>query len=67
MYQDESELLQARVTRLEAENKQLKNMMLFIIDTLKKIKNIDLDIDDNIITLRDRTGKLVRTRLPESS
>ncbi len=56
MYQAENTLLLARVTRLEADSKQCNKMQEFIIDILKKVKGIELEIDDSMITLRDSTG-----------
>ena len=67
MYRDENDLLQARVKRLEIENRNLNNALILVIDILKKNKNIELQIDEHTVTLRDGTGTLVsRLRKPDS-
>lgn len=67
MYQEENNLLLARVKRLEIENKNLNNAIVLVIDILKKNKNIDLQIDEHTVTLRDGNGTLVsRLRKPDS-
>jgi cell division protein FtsB len=53
MYQQENELLQDRVERLEVDNKHLNKMMELIIDTLARVKGIKLEIEDSVVTLRD--------------
>ncbi|SRR5258708_6853726 len=63
MYHDENELLLSRVTRLEADNRHLHDMQDFVIDTLAKVKNIMLSIDDSMITMRDGTAPPVVRRL----
>lgn len=56
----ENELLRGRVQRLEAENKQQGKVMQLIITTLKKVYQIDLDIDEDAITLRNANGHIRR-------
>ena len=63
MYHDENELLLSRVSRVEADNKHLHDMLDFVIDTLAKVKNITLSIDDSIITMREGTAPPVVRRL----
>ena len=53
----ENKLLQDRIIHLESDNKRLKHAMKLIVDTLKKTHRIDLEIDDEMITLRNHTGK----------
>lgn len=50
---DENEVLQSRVKRLETENKRLSNLMLLIIAALRKTRGIELEVDEDMITLRD--------------
>ncbi len=52
----ENDLLQSRVKRLEAENKRLNNLMALIIAALKNINGITLEINEDMITLRDASG-----------
>ena len=56
----ENELLRGRVQRLEAENKQQAKVMQLIVTTLRKIYSIELDIDDDVITLRSSNGNISR-------
>lgn len=49
---DENELLQARVKRVEQENRRLDKLMQLIVVTLKKTQNIDLEIDDDVVILK---------------
>jgi uncharacterized protein YlxW (UPF0749 family) len=53
---DENELLQSQVKRLEEEVKRLKNLFQLVVVMLKKTKNIELEIEDDMVTLRDATG-----------
>jgi hypothetical protein len=55
--EDENKLLTDRFNRLEMDNKELHKTLKLIVLALKKTYNIELDIDDGIITLRDQTGK----------
>ena len=52
----ENDLLQSRVKRLETENKRLNNLTLLIITSLKKMRGINLEINEDIITFRDAAG-----------
>lgn len=62
---DENELLQARVMRVERENKRLQDLIQLLIEMLKKTQQIDLDIDGEIITLRSPSGTHI-SRIPQS-
>lgn len=53
---DENELLQSRLKRLEADNKRLSSQLRLVIDMLKKIHSIDMDINDDMVILRDHKG-----------
>ncbi len=53
---DENELLRNQVKRLENENKRLDGLMLLIVTALKKTRGIELEVDDDIVTLRDASG-----------
>ena len=53
---DENELLQARVKRLETENKRLNKLVLLVVNVLKKTHGITLEINEDMITLRDASG-----------
>lgn len=57
---DENELLRNRVQRLETENKRQARLMALIVTTLKKLHNIDLDIEEDVITLRSPGGAVSR-------
>lgn len=57
---DENELLRNRVQRLETENKRLSKLMQLIVTTLKKLHGIELDIEDDVITLRSANGNVSR-------
>lgn len=54
--QDENNMLHNRITRLEAENKQLNQTILFIINALKRTYHLEVKIEGNIITIHDATG-----------
>lgn len=56
----ENEVLRNRVLRLEAENRRLGKLMQLIIVTLKRLHRIELDIDEDIITLRGPGGSVSR-------
>lgn len=56
----ENELLRSRVQRLEAENRRMSKLMQLIITTLKKLHGIDMDIEDDVITLRSANGNVSR-------
>jgi hypothetical protein len=59
----ENELLRNQIKRVEGEYKQLKSLMNLLIDTLKKQRNLDIEIEDDSITIRD--GATIRvSRLP---
>jgi len=55
----ENKLLQDRIIHLETDNKRLKRAMKLVVETLKKTHKIDLEIDDDMITLRNHTGKSI--------
>ena len=57
--QEENALLQRRLDRLEFENKQLNLTILFIINALKKTYQLELEITNGIITIRDTSGSKV--------
>jgi hypothetical protein len=52
----ENGLLQARVARLEKDNKRLENLMQLLIALLKKTHHIEVEIDGDIVTLRSSNG-----------
>lgn len=54
--ESENNLLRERLKRLEADNKHLNRLMLLIISTLKKTHSIELEINDDVIILRDKNG-----------
>ena len=56
----ENELLRSRVQRLEAENRRMSKLMQLILTTLKKLHGIDMDIEDDVITLRSANGNVSR-------
>jgi hypothetical protein len=62
LFHDENDMLQARIKRLEIDNKHLQKMMDLVIDTLKKTKGIELEITNDIVTMRDGSATHV-TRL----
>lgn len=53
---DENELLQSRVERLEKDNSQLHRLIDLIIMTLKKTNKIDIEIDKDMVIVRDQSG-----------
>jgi hypothetical protein len=56
---DENEILQFRLKRIEADNKRLNNLMALIMSALKKTHGIELEIGENLITMRDtKTGNV---------
>ena len=54
--EDENKLLQDRIKRLEVANRRLNQTVLLLISTLKKTHNIELEINDDVIILRDKNG-----------
>lgn len=52
----ENEVLQKRFERVEKDNRKLEKLMQLIIITLKKMHGIELEIDDDVITLRSAAG-----------
>lgn len=52
----ENELLQARVARLEKENRRVESLMQLLIATLRKTHHIEIEIDGDVITLRSPGG-----------
>lgn len=49
---EENEALRNRVNRLEAENRRLGRVIQIIVSSLKKQHNIQIDIDEDAVTLR---------------
>lgn len=56
----ENEVLRNRVLRLETENRRMSKLMQLIMTTLKKTHGIELDIDEDVITLRSPNGTVSR-------
>lgn len=56
----ENALLRTRIDRLEHENRRLSRLMQLLMDTLKKTQHIEVDIDENMITLRTQGGSVSR-------
>ena len=61
----ENELLQARVMRLEKENKRLGGLIDLIIATLKRTHHIELEVDGELLIMRSPNGTHT-TRIPQS-
>jgi len=67
----ENTLLRERIKRceednkgLKADNKRLNRTMGFIISTLKKTHSLELEVQDDMITVRDKNGtKAVRIHI----
>jgi len=60
----ENKLLRERIKRCEADNKRLNRTMGFIISTLKKTHSIELEVNDDMIIVRDKNGsKAVQIRI----
>ena len=57
---DENELLRGRIQRLETENKRLSKIMQLLVATLKQLYGIQLDIEEDVITLRNANGGVSR-------
>lgn len=53
---DENELLRTQVKRLESENRRLTSVMTLVMAALKKTHGIDLEINEDMIILRDGSG-----------
>lgn len=53
---DENELLQARVQRVEKENRRLDRLMQLLVVMLKKTYDIDLEIDEDVLIFRSKSG-----------
>ncbi len=64
---EENELLQSRLKRIETENRHLNDMLQFVIDMLKRTRNITLEIDttNSIVTFRGSDGTIQVSRLPD--
>lgn len=56
----ENEVLRNRVQRLEAENRRQAKLMQLLITTFKKLHSIEIDIEDDVITLRSANGNVSR-------
>lgn len=56
----ENEALRNRLQRIETENKQQARTLQSIITALKKLYNLDLNIDDDAITFRSSNGNVSR-------
>ncbi len=59
----ENNLLRERIKRceednklLKADNRKLKRTMGFIISTLKKTHSLELEVNDDVIMVRDKNG-----------
>lgn len=59
----ENEVLRNRLQRVETENKQQDRIMRLIISTLKKLYDIELDVDEDTITLRSANGHVSRVSM----
>lgn len=53
----ENTLLKERVERLEKDNRRLDRLVRLIAVTLKKTQGLELDIDGDLLTLRDPSGQ----------
>lgn len=60
MLSAENEVQRSRIQRLEAENKRQSRLIQLIITTLKKLHGIELDIEEEIITIRSPNGSVSR-------
>lgn len=60
---DENELLTGKVTRLEKDNERMNGLMTLIIETLDKI-GISLEIDNDTVLIKDKSGALTTARKP---
>ncbi|SRR6266568_4408540 len=49
----ENELLAARLARIEKENQRLDQIMDLVIDVLKKMRNIEIEVHDDMVIIRD--------------
>lgn len=58
----ENVLLTSRVARLEKDNQRLDRLMAMMIDVLKKTRNIDLEVNDDMVIIRD-DGKMQIRRI----
>lgn len=56
----ENEILRNRVQRLEAENKRQAKLIQLLVTTLKKTHGIELDIEEDVVTLRSPNGNVSR-------
>lgn len=64
---DENELLQERVTRVEKENARLNKLFTLVIAVLKKVYGADLEIDGDMVVLRDPTKGMHINQLDASN
>lgn len=62
---EENELLQNRIKRAEAENSRLNRLVLLIIGMLKKMHNISVEIEQDMVTFRSSSGVQV-SQLPST-
>ncbi len=60
----ENELLTARLVRIEKENLRLDQIMELVIEILKKTRNLELEVRDDMIILRDDGKAHVRRITP---
>ena len=58
---DENELLQSRITRVEAENRRLSDM-LQLLTTIFEKRGVTIIIDDSMIQVKDKDGSTVVVR-----
>lgn len=61
----ENELLRNQIKRIEGEYRQLKALTNLLIETLKKQRNLDIEIEEDSVVIRDGTTIRV-SRLPAS-
>lgn len=64
----ENELLQNQINRLKQDNRRLTRIIQLIVSTLKKSHGIDLEIDEDALTLRDQGGqRSLRVETPDTA
>lgn len=62
---DENELLQSQVKRLEAEVRLMKSQMKLLTDTLKRTRNLDIEVDDATVIIREGNQTVVAHLPPQ--
>lgn len=65
----ENALLQARIQRLERDNKRLNRLLTLIVTALKKTLNIELEVEDDAIILHDPKDhrRTIRIEAPDTA